>query len=176
MLAARLDYEASCRRLFELGLADTEIAPPVPDHRPRFDDEEPLGVSFFRTNIEGDLSGLTLPRTYFGRSEIKGTSFRDTDLRESTLCWNDFIDVDFSRTILISSDLRASLFERVSFGAADLESTDLRRSTFRDCLFDHAVMRGAILTRRQGQNLVLSDSQRAEVTWSGEDGDEPGGG
>jgi hypothetical protein len=67
----RLDYEASCRRLNVLGWADCEPTPPIPDHKPQCDDEEPLGVHFFRTRVEGDLSGLTLPRTFFGRSEIK---------------------------------------------------------------------------------------------------------
>src|ERR1051325_9855066 len=119
-MAERLDYETSCRRLYELGLADSDVAPPIPDHRPRFDDEEPLGASFFRTRVEGDLSGLSLPRTYFGRSEVTAASFQNTDLNESTLCWNDFIDVDFSRASLGNSDLRASLFERVSFAHSEL--------------------------------------------------------
>jgi uncharacterized protein YjbI with pentapeptide repeats len=81
-----------------LGWPDSEPAPPIPQRKPRYDDDETLGVSFFRTRVAGDLSGLTLPRTFFGRSEIKGASFRGTDLRESRLCWNDFIDVDFSET------------------------------------------------------------------------------
>jgi uncharacterized protein YjbI with pentapeptide repeats len=126
--------------------------------------------------VVGDLSGLTLPRTFFGRSEIKGASFRGTDLRESRLCWNDFIDVDFSETILSDADLRASLFERVSFAGTDLRFADLRRSTFTNCVFDRSSMKGTILTRRLGKTLSLSGSQLSEINWTDDDGEEPVGG
>lgn len=175
-MAGRLDYEASCRRLNELGWADCEPAPPIRSRKPKYDEEESLGVNFFRTRVEGNLSGLTLPRTFFGRSEIKGASFHGTDLRESALCWNDFVDVDFSRAVLSDSDLRASLFERVSFVEADLGSVDLRRSAFTNCSFDRASMKGTILTRRQGETLSLSASQLSEIYWVDDEGDEPDGG
>ena len=175
-MAVRLDYEASCKRLHELGWPDSEPAPPIPQRKPRYDDDETLGVSFFRTRVVGDLSDLTLPRTFFGRSEIKGASFRGTDLRESRLCWNDFIDVDFSETILSDADLRASLFERVSFAGTDLRFADLRRSTFTNCVFDRASMKGTILTRRLGKTLALSGSQLSEINWTDDDGEEPVGG
>ena len=175
-MVERLDYKASCRRLHELGWPDCEPPPPIPDHTPRHDDNGPLGVSFFRTWVEGDLSNLTLPRTFFGRSEIKGASFHRTDLRESNLCWNDFVDVDFSEAVLRSSDLRASLFDRVSFVEADLGFADLRRSTFANCLFDRASMKGTILTRRQGETLSLSASQLSKINWVDDEGNEPDGG
>lgn len=57
-MAVRLDYEASCKRLHELGWPDSEPAPPVPERKPRYDDDETLGASFFRTRVVGDLSGL----------------------------------------------------------------------------------------------------------------------
>jgi BTB/POZ domain-containing protein KCTD9 len=167
----RLDYEASCRRLHEMGFPDCDPPPPLPNRSPKPDDEGPLGVSFFRTSVGNDLSGLTLPRTFFGRSEIGGVSFRDTDLHESTLCWNDFIDVDFSNAVLRGADLRASLFERVTFAGADL-----RISSFLDCRFEGAAMKGATLTRAQGESLALSPQQRAEINWVDEGGDEPEGG
>jgi len=116
------------------------------------------------------------PRTFFGRSEITGASFRGTDLRESRLCWNDFIDVDFSETILSDADLRASLFERVSFAGTDLRFADLRRSTFTNCVFDRASMKGTILTRRLGKTLSLSGSHLSEINWTDDDGEEPVGG
>jgi uncharacterized protein YjbI with pentapeptide repeats len=97
-------------------------------------------------------------------------------LRESTLCWNDFVDVDFSQAVLSGADLRASLFERVSFVEADLRSADLRRSAFANCLFDRASMKGAILTRRQGATLSLSASQLSDIDWVDDEGDEPDGG
>ena len=60
-------------------------------------------------------SHLTIPRTFFGRSEIAHTSFANSDLSESTLCWNDFVDVDFTNACLAGADLRASNYERVRF-------------------------------------------------------------
>ncbi|MBY0566548.1 MAG: pentapeptide repeat-containing protein [Hyphomonadaceae bacterium] len=169
-MANRLDYEASCRRL------NLVPAPPVPKHKPHCDDEEPLGVQFFRTLVEGDHSGLTLPRTYFGRSEIKNASFFNTDLQESNLCWNDFTDVDFGESDLSQSDLRASMFENVSFSRSNLEGADLRRSDFINCRFDGASMKGAILSRRLGKAVSLSLLQRMAISWTDDDGDEPDGG
>ena len=90
---ARRSYEESCRLLQRLGYLGEGIIPPIPDHPgydPEKDDEDLLGVTFFRTwvgvgrpfglqpsNPEGwvdvaehDLENLTLPRTFFGRSEI----------------------------------------------------------------------------------------------------------
>lgn len=111
----RLDYQASCRKL--AGYLGGEV-PPLPTARPRVDDRIP-GVSFFKTKvIDDDFSHLTLPRTFFGRSEIRDVDFRNTDLRESNLCWNDFISVDFSDALLTNSDLRSSIFEHVSFARA----------------------------------------------------------
>lgn len=173
---ARLDYEASCRRLHVLGYPECDPAPPMPDHQPRHDDEEPFGVSFLRTRVEGDLGGLTLPRTYFARSEIESASFRGTDLAQSNLCWNDLVDVDFGDAVLTGADMRASIYERVSFAGANLDSADLRRSTFSGCSFDGASMNGAVLTRAQGQGLALSPAQRAAIAWTDDDGVEPGGG
>jgi BTB/POZ domain-containing protein KCTD9 len=172
----RLDYAATCRKLHDAGWPDFDPAPPLPDRMPRYDDPEPLGVQFFRELVSANLSGLTLPRTFIGRCEVSGVSFRDTDLSESALCWNDFIDVDFATAVLQASDLRASSYERVSFVGADLCLTDLRRSDFIDCTFGNALMKGARLTRKQGETLPLSDAQRAEIAWQDEDGDEPDGG
>ena len=128
---ARLSYEESCRLLHRLGCLD-EPVPPLPARRPRHDDEEPLGVSFFRTFLgEVDLENLTLPRTFFGRSEVGPMSFRNTDLSESTLCWCDLNGVDFTDCDLSESDLRASRFNNVKFARAALRNADLRHSTLR---------------------------------------------
>jgi uncharacterized protein YjbI with pentapeptide repeats len=154
------------------------VIPPLQDHLPRPDDEEPLGVSFFRTFVgEGDdLSSLFLPHTFFGRSEINDAAFRNTDFTESNLCWNDFIDVDFSDAVLAGSDMRASLFRRVKFVRTDLRRVDLRRSTFEGCAFDGALMNGAIVARNQKAMLGLSKSQMEDIAWSADEGDEPDGG
>lgn len=80
---SRLDYQASCRKLSAY-LGDE--VPPLPAALPRYDDRV-LGVSFFKTRVvDDDFSNLTLPRTFFGRSEIRDVAFRNTDLRESNLC------------------------------------------------------------------------------------------
>src|SRR5437764_1381806 len=99
--ATRLSYEESCRLVQRLGYPNAEAEGailPIPDHWPQCDDEAPIGVSFFRTRVgagEHDLENLTLPRTFFGRSEIGPVSFKNTDLSESTMCWNDFTKVNF---------------------------------------------------------------------------------
>lgn len=177
MTTHRLDYAASCRRLQPKYL-DEGAVPPQPIRRPAYDDEDPLGISFFRTLVgEGDdLSNLTLPRTFFGKSEVSKVSFRNTDFSESTLCWNDFIEVDFSGASLPHSDLRAALFDRCDFSGTDLRGADLRISTFADCVFEGARMDRAILTRQQGASLPLSDDQRSTIAWTDDDGPAPGGG
>ncbi|PMQ05791.1 hypothetical protein DyAD56_07805 [Dyella sp. AD56] len=173
---ARLSYEDSCRRL-EGKYIDPDV-PPLPQRMPHPDDEGALGVCFFRTMVrEGDdLSNLTLPRTFFGRSEISKTAFRNTDLRESYMCWNDFADVDFSNAVLAGCDMRASQYLEVNFEAADMTGADMRLSSFVGCNFEDATLKGAILTRAQGEKLALSRTQRLEIAWAEEDGQEPAGG
>ncbi len=150
----------------------------MPDHVPQYDDEGPLGVEFFRTFIgDGcDLSNLTLPRTFFGRSEISDVCFRNTDLSESNLCWNDFKNVDFSEAVLTRCDIRASIFNRVKFVNAELSGADLRHSEFKACDFNGAIMDGTVLTKAQEGRLQLSDEQRSKIKWASNAGPEPGGG
>jgi hypothetical protein len=134
--AARLSYEESCKflqRYYHLGMGANSAIPPMPEHRPDIYGGD--GVRFFRTWVgvgrpfglkplrpeddvgvaEHTLENLTLPRTFFGRSEISSISFQNTDLSESTLCWNDFIEVNFTDADLSESDLRASIYRRVTF-------------------------------------------------------------
>jgi uncharacterized protein YjbI with pentapeptide repeats len=189
--AIRLSYEESCRLLQRHGYPDAGAAgsiPPIPDHRPQCDDGAPLGVSFFRTFVgqdieqgdedvsNRDLENLTLPRTFFGRSYIQHVSFRNTDLSESTLCWNDFSDVNFTDADLTGCDLRASHFSAINFVRASLRNADLRRSSFEACDFTEADMRGAKLTHDQDEELILSEQQQREIDWQDSDGDEPPGG
>jgi BTB/POZ domain-containing protein KCTD9 len=173
----RLSYEDSCRLLQRRGYLDEGAVPPMPNHRPQCDDEEPLGVCFFRTSVgEGDLERLTLRRTYFGRSVVGPVSFKNTDLSESTLCWNDFNKVLFTDADLSRSDLRASLFSEVEFVRTNLRDADLRQSTFEACDFKDADMRGARLSRKQEQGISLSDQQRKAIDWQDSDGEPPPGG
>jgi len=172
----RFSYLDSCRQLQALSLLRGE-PPRMPDRMPRYDGGEPWGVSFFRTIVTDKvLSNLTLPRTYFGRSEISRVSFQNTDFTESNLCWNDFADVDFSATTLVRCDLRSSLFDRVKFIGADLRGADMRHSWFNACIFDDATMDGAILTQAQASRMAISEAQNAAMDWRNEDGPEPDGG
>jgi uncharacterized protein YjbI with pentapeptide repeats len=173
----RKTYRDSCLLLQKIGQIEQGALPKIPDHRPNYDDPEPLGVSFFRTLLENEkLANLTLPRTFFSRSEIRKVSFENTDLAESTLCWNDFIEVNFSKATLTKSDLRAAIFVKVRFNQADLRGTDLRRSSFEACSFVGADLSGAAATRKQQASLNLSERQLAQVSWTDDDGEEPGGG
>src|SRR6266478_3881575 len=100
----RVPYAESCKVLQSRELLEADECPPLPDRPPRHDDEK-LGVGFFRTRLaDVALDGLTLPRNFFGRSEIRRVSFRGSDLSESTANWNDFIDVDFSSADLSCAD------------------------------------------------------------------------
>ena len=172
----RLPYIASCQLLISQQLLDGDEVPPLPERPPRHDDET-LGVGFFRTQLaDTKLDGLSLPRTFFSRSEIRSVSFRDTDLSESTANWNDFTDVDFSSADLSRSDLRASVFERVNFTGASLRGADLRHATFTDCSFADADFTGAKLARESESLLSLSATQRGVIEWHADQGEEPDGG
>ena len=178
MKQQRQSYEESIRRLRELGLVGRDENPGIPDHTPQPEDDNPLGLSFFRTVIsdEAAFSNLSIPRTFFGRSEIKRASFQNCDLTESNLRWNDFVEVDFTGASLARADLRASIYTRVKFIRTDLRGADLRRSDFDSCRFDDALMDGAVITRKQGTRLNLSGAQKSVVDWRAEDGPEPSGG
>jgi BTB/POZ domain-containing protein KCTD9 len=181
MSAVRLNYDNSIRRLRESGFLGPNESPAIPGHLPQPGDDGPLGLEFYKTfvgdeAIATDLSDLTIPRTFFGRSEINNVSFRNTDLTESNLCWNDFIVVDFTLAILARADLRASAFTRVTFVRSDLRGADLRRSTFEECQFLGALMDGAHLTHDQLPEMSLSTGQQDVIQWHDDDGPQPSGG
>jgi hypothetical protein len=175
-MANRMPYAESCGVLQGRQLLDAGKILPLPDRPPRYDDENP-GVSFFRTLVaDVALEGLTLPRTYFGRSEIRGVSFRGTDLSESTANWNNFVSVDCALADLSRADLRASVFTRVSFRGSILRGADLRGSSFRGCRFADADLTGAKLVRSLVWLFRLSAAQRRAVEWHSDPGPEPAGG
>lgn len=149
--------------------------PPLPARAPRHDDDD-LGVSFFRTQVEGKLEQLTLPRTFFARSEIRNCSFRGTDLSESTANWNDFIDVDFSGADLARCDLRGCTFASVRFTGTCLAGADLRHCSFERCDVTGADMAGAKLTEAGATALGISPDQRRAMALQADDGEEPEGG
>jgi len=145
------------------GPSESWLAPGVvrrlPSKRPDHDDDGLFGIRWFRPLMKDKiLENLTLPRTFFGRSEIRNVSFAGTDLSESTLCWNDFVWVDFTSCDLRECEMRAALFDSVKFSGADLNQSDLRRSDFKDCDFSDASLQGAKLTKSQSLHLNLSRS------------------
>ncbi|MEL7187510.1 MAG: pentapeptide repeat-containing protein [Pseudomonadota bacterium] len=174
MSDTRLSYEESCEEFKPDYISET---PPLPDRMPRYDDEE-LGLSFFKTFVGdgADFSNLTIPRTFFGRSEIRDTSFRNTDLSESCLCWNDFADVDFSAADLSNADLRGSTYRNVNFRLATLKDADLRHSSFENCDFEGADLSNATLSRSQKKSLSLADHQVKAIDWRWRAGPLPDGG
>jgi len=172
----RKPYKESCQFLKDEQLLESDALPELPEQAPRYDDDQ-LGVSFFRTQLaDARLEGLTLPRTFFDRSEIRGVSFQGSDLSQSTACWNDFIDVDFGGVDLSGADLRASIFQRVNFRGAFLRGADLRRASFSGCTFTDADLTGAKLCRSLFWFFRLSSAQRRNVAWQSGPGPEPEGG
>jgi uncharacterized protein YjbI with pentapeptide repeats len=145
---------------------------------PCYDDEE-LGFSYFRYGLEdADNSNLTLPRTYFGRSQLSRVNFVNTDLSESRMCWNDFDECDFSGSDLSRCDMRASIFKNCKFVGTVLRGADLRRSSFEGCDFTGANLAGAVAEHRGSEGAVyncLSHEQRAGLSLA-ESGPEPPGG
>jgi uncharacterized protein YjbI with pentapeptide repeats len=179
-----------------MGVFDEGEMPPLPDRSPQHNDDDiSSGFRLFRTWLgsgepfglalppdyenkiqESDCENLTLPRTFFGRTEISRISFKNTDLSESTLCWNDFIEVNFTEADLSKCDLRASLYERTLFVRTKFRNADLRWSTFKECDFTGADLHGAKLTHERGEALDLSAEQKQVINWQESEGEEPPGG
>ncbi len=154
--------------------------PLVPDRMPNFDDDEPLGFTYFRCRLEdADNSNLTLPRTFFGRSGFTRVSFANTDLSSSRMCWNDFSECDFSGADLSGCDMRAAIFEGCKFADAVLRRADLRHSSFVRCDFSGAELTGAVAVREDRNEGVidhLREEQQAVMEWHEAPGPEPPGG
>jgi uncharacterized protein (TIGR02996 family) len=164
---------------------DPDGRPFVPPQMPSFDDEAPLGLSYFKSGLEdADRSGLTMPRTFVGRSGFSRVRFTDSDLSESRMCWNDFEHCDFSGADLSRCDMRAATFTGCKFVGAILRGVDFHRSYFKDCDFTGAdltgaVAEGGILYTRSGHTGVadfLTIKQQAVMTWTPDEGPEPPGG
>jgi len=167
----RKSFDESCQILRDLGFIKPDEQPVIPPCQPKYEDEEPLGVSFFRWIIEDMiLADLTLPRTYFGKSEFINCAFRNCDLNDSNLIWNDFKQIDFSHSNLSNSDMRGSVFDSCSFVKADLTSADLRQSSFNGCKFTGARMKGAKVEDYWQDQLPWTKQQMSDIDWQ----DDPG--
>jgi len=152
---------------------------------PSYDDEAPLGLGYFKSGLEdADRSGLTMPRTFFGRSGFYRVRFMDSDLSESRMCWNDFEHCDFSGADLSRCDMRAARFTGCKFVGAILRGVDLHRSYFKDCDFTGADLTGAVAedgilytdSDHTGVADFLTKKQQAVMTWTPDEGPEPPGG
>jgi uncharacterized protein YjbI with pentapeptide repeats len=174
----RLSFEETCRQLQKDGLLPEGEIPIFPERLPQHDDPENYGINFFRTQLDHtvNLSNMSLARCFIGRSEVRGTLFVNSDLRQSNLCWNNFSHVNFSDALLAGADLRSSVFVETRFLRANLRGVDLRHSSFERCSFEEASMENAILTREQGGLLNLSEPQTKEIDWRDNGGPEPPGG
>jgi uncharacterized protein YjbI with pentapeptide repeats len=176
-MSQRLSYDDSCRALQRLKILPAGEVPPLPYDPPRFGDQAPFGIRFFRTELVGlKLQNLTLPRTFFGRSEIREVSFRNADLSESTAHWNDFIKVDFFTADLTGCDLRGCVFERTKFIGATLRGVDFRYCGFKNCDFRDADLSEARLTIKTAKFLKLTPEQEGLIDAQVDDGEEPEGG
>lgn len=153
--------------------------PFIPPGMPNYDDDE-LGFSFFKGGApDADFRDMSLPRMYFGRSLLERMSFANTDLTESRMCWNDFIDCDFTGADLTGCDMRASVFRRCKFCGAVMCGADLRRSAFEDCEFLGADLSGAVIDKDHDDltfDDYLSEQQNLVVAWADDSGPEPPGG
>jgi uncharacterized protein YjbI with pentapeptide repeats len=172
----RLNYEESCRFLQTEGWLKVGDIPPLPARPPRYDDEI-LGVEFFRTWVgDAKLENLTLPRTYFSRTEIKTCSFAGCDLSESVANWNDFVDVNFSAADLSRFDFRGCNLTQINFGNSILRCADLRCCSFEGCDFTGADLINAKITKEVGASIDLTPAQRETIDWQDSDGADPDGG
>jgi Pentapeptide repeats (8 copies) len=175
-VAVRLDYEASCKRLHELGWPDSEpLRPSLSANPDTTMMRRSASVSFARA-WRAICPALRFREPFSDAPKSREPLFAARICANRDFAGTILLIVDFSETILSDADLRASLFERVSFAGTDLRSADLRRSTFTNCVFDRASMKGTILTRRLGKTLSLSGSQLSEINWTDDDGEEPVGG
>ncbi|MEW6303594.1 MAG: pentapeptide repeat-containing protein [Verrucomicrobiota bacterium] len=172
----RYSYEDSCKALQRLHLLGAGRIPPLPGQMPRYDDYEPLGVEFFRAELaDVSLEKLSLPRTYFGHSEIRDVSFRGSDLSESVANWNDFTNVDFSLADLSHCDLRSCCFDKVQFKHSILRGVDFRHCSFQNCNFEGADLMGAKLAKATVTKLRLSAAQRSTIVLRKVNGPDPPG-
>src|SRR5262249_16828014 len=176
MAEARRPLEETWRHLRKEGVDLRRGRPFVPDRMPSHDDDPPFGVSFFKESWEdADFSGLTMPRTFFGRSAFPPVSFRGSDLVESRMCWNDFVDCDFAGADLSGCDMRATRFKGCDFSAAVLRGADLRGLVWEDCVFTGADLTGAV-SDDDSYTDAFSDEQHESIVWHDDPGPEAPGG
>jgi hypothetical protein len=127
-----------------------------------------------------DYSNLTLPRVFFGRSFVERVNYRNTDLSQSWMCWNDFVDCDLSGADLSGCEMRSSIFRRCRFVGANLAGADLRRSSFEGCDFTGAVLRGTRADEGYADEYELTERLSVEqleaMEWHEDPGPEPPGG
>lgn len=127
----RQAYHPTCQRPQQLGFLDPGEIPPLPCRMSSTSDSGPLGLRSFRTRAsEVKLDHLSLPRTFFVHSEIANVLFREADLSESCLCWNDFSKCD-----LTARTCRRAACEHPTSPRADSQGPTSKARTFADRAF-----------------------------------------
>lgn len=180
MPTERLSLEATWKHLRKADGFDIPRArgnkPKLIDHHAGVDRKsDPVDITFFKSLWEDtDLSNLTFPRRHINRTGMTRVSFRNTDLNQSFLCWNDFIECDFTDADLTCCDLRASVFEGCSFVRCKLIGADLRGSSFEGCDFTAADLTGAKVWI-DDEDMPTDDWQFAQIVMC-DDNPEPRGG
>ena len=176
MAGRRRTWKESCAcaaaRGVQIGAA---LTPPEENDRPEPGQENFRGLCFRDAVFEEvDFEDLSLPLTHFLRCRFHNVSFRNTDLRLSCLHGNDWIDCDFSETLLTCADLGGAVFFGCRFVNAHLVGAELRGATLTGCDFTGADLTGARLDRALKETVPLSDGQRRlMVDWRTEDDEGP---
>src|SRR5690242_5417709 len=120
----RLSFEETWKYLQETTTLIGENDPVPAEVGPAGYDRKGSGINWYKGGLnvaeEGEepevwrLENLTMPSVFFCRCGIEDISFRNTSLVDSSFCWNDFINVDFTDADLSRCDMRCSVYENVS--------------------------------------------------------------
>ena len=160
----RLDSTETLDRLQSAGFFSSNSSSEVSKFREGFVTRAEL-VFFQETHENLHLTSLTLGSLEIRECSFQTCSFRNTDMRNSTISKTDFIDVDFSRTILVDAKLRNCAFGLCDFRRSDLTNTDFSRSEIIGCDFTAAKMAGTIIKTSLREELMLSPMQKALIDW-----------
>jgi len=157
----RLDKTETVKRMETLGLLTHA-------HKilsTRDTSSDPIISLFRETHNNSHFTSLTLDGIEIIGCTFETSSFRNSDLTSAKVNRSDFIDVDFSRTILKEANLRKSSFGLCLFNRSDLSGADLTGCRLQECDFGSAKLIGAKIDIRMKDELALTDLQQATVCW-----------
>jgi len=130
---------------------------------------DPILSLFRETHINSHFTSLTLEGIQMIGCAFETSSFRNSDLTSARINRCDFIDVDFSRTILENADFRGSSFGLCVFHRSNLSGADMTGSRLQECDFNSTKMFGAKIDISLKDKLELTDLQRATICWVDEE-------